>query len=409
MKHKRYALLAGISSYPANQETHFPPLRCPINDVRALEKVLKRSGRFDMLSPLENPTRTVLEEKIDTVLRESTHNDFILFYFSCHGKLDDRKGRLHIATSDTIYEKLRITSLPISSLIEMIEGASWAQVCLILDCCFSGAIEKAIAKGSSPMDELNQFSDRGLYILTSSTSIEASFEKADDELSVLTKHILQALQGEEADLDNDGAISLDELYGFIANSVSKDSRQHPQRFIGKNPTGKSPILSYTGAELSGRNMIVRSKGIKNDHKAWEAITAELADRTFESMFSDEFSERMTSNVLFGVFIPRSNEWTQAGLLLECGVPLILLGPYTESEKFTKTLRDFGFRGNIGSLTYKIDDINKLRGAIHWVANYYHHTKELAVKDQERREKDREDAVLMGLANDVLQQAVGSSA
>ena len=135
---------------------------------------------------------------------------------------------------------------------------------------------------------------------------------------------------------------------------------------------------------------------------------ELGEQTITSVPISKFNDEMIPNVLFGFFIPRDEDRNHASQLLDRGVPLILLGKDQLTDKFTKVLKDAGFRRNINALTYPVEDSAKLRGAIHWVANYYHDIKELAIKANDTREKQATDKVFITMANNVIQQAIRKS-
>jgi uncharacterized caspase-like protein len=66
--------------------------------------------------------------------------DLFLIYYSGHGKLD-RKGRLCLATADTSQGALLATSIPPRNLRDLVEESDCDQVVLLLDCCYSGAVD----------------------------------------------------------------------------------------------------------------------------------------------------------------------------------------------------------------------------------------------------------------------------
>jgi hypothetical protein len=133
------------------------------------------------------------------------------------------------------------------------------QQVLILDCCFSGAFAKGlvakaeIAVGSAARTS-EQLSGRGRLVLTASDALQYAFEGDNVEgkgvQSVFTKHVVQAWETGEADLDGDGQISFDELYEYVHDRVTAETpQQQPERWdfgvrgkiiIARNP---NPVKS----------------------------------------------------------------------------------------------------------------------------------------------------------------------
>src|SRR5579863_4617794 len=100
MSERRYAVLIAASQFP--EEEKLLPLRAPENDVDGLNEVLtsKELGGFTDVAVLKNELSHVVHKKILRALRNADKNDFVLIYYSGHGKLDF-SGRLHLATKDT--------------------------------------------------------------------------------------------------------------------------------------------------------------------------------------------------------------------------------------------------------------------------------------------------------------------
>uniref|UniRef100_UPI0040573AD5 caspase family protein n=1 Tax=Candidatus Electrothrix sp. TaxID=2170559 RepID=UPI0040573AD5 len=79
---KRYAILIASSSYP--KEPGLKDLRCPENDVDALDAVLRSSdfGGFTRTFVFKNRPNHEVLERIETVLGEAGQHDLVLIYFS---------------------------------------------------------------------------------------------------------------------------------------------------------------------------------------------------------------------------------------------------------------------------------------------------------------------------------------
>ena len=300
MSERRYAILIASSQY-AHEPKLLPALRCPENDVEGLSLILTsdKHGLFkteDTIVLKNKPSYEVLLA-INGVLQEAGKNDLVLIYYSGHGKLD-AAGRLHLATTDTRVKVLESTSVPVSSIRNYIDTSPSNKVILILDCCYSGSVASAFMKGSVD-EQLQQVSDaRGIYILTASTAIQVAQERSEDKFSLLTKHLLQGIEEGAADADDDGEVTVDELYSYAYARMQKESFQVPMKW-GLNVRGDELIVARTG----------RAAGMSDRDKAAEVLKR-------RRMFHD----RRSVTVLTGAGVSGA----AIGLLLIRGLITLLL-------------------------------------------------------------------------------------
>jgi formylglycine-generating enzyme required for sulfatase activity len=226
---RRRAILIASSEFP--EEPSLQTLRCPKNDVSGLAEALASPdfGLFnDPLIFINQPSHSTLRA-INRIFKEANRDDQILIYYSGHGK-QDTAGHLHLATSDTEAGALETSSIAVGTLRRLIDNYACKQVALILDCCFGGAVSKDFLK-SGVDDHLKQtFHGRGIYILTASTATQTAREKEGDDYSLFTKHILQGIRQGEADHDDDGLISLGDLYEYVKTRVPKEAPQYPTKW-----------------------------------------------------------------------------------------------------------------------------------------------------------------------------------
>ena len=229
MAERRYGILIASSQFP--KEPKLENLRCPENDVDALNKILtsKAHGEFIKTFTLKNAPHHKVQLKINQVLRKADKNDLVLIYYSGHGKLNPA-GRLHLACTNTIVSALEATSIPVSMIKEYADISPSNKVVLILDCCFAGAGGDDFTKGSLD-DQLQLISGgRGTYIMTASTGIQVAVEKESDQYGVFTKHIIEGISKGDADTDGDGLVTMDELYSYVHDRVLKEGFQEPMKW-----------------------------------------------------------------------------------------------------------------------------------------------------------------------------------
>ncbi len=229
MTGKRHAILVASSDFP--EDATLTPLRCPVQDIESFGDILKADnhGAFDEVHLMKNEPHYKILEKVNRVIKNADREDMVVFFYSGHGKLDGA-GRLYLATSNTNVEVLEATSVPVSQIKDYFDVSAAQQLAIILDCCYSGAIEKSFTKGTVD-DQLNLMSGgKGTYVLTASTGLQTAKENEGDDQSVFTKHLINGILSGDADTDHNGVITLNELYKYTYREVQKDSHQKPMKW-----------------------------------------------------------------------------------------------------------------------------------------------------------------------------------
>ena len=239
----RIALVIGNGRFP--KAPQLAALAGPANDVRYLGAVLadEQFGRFEVRQFLDRPHYELLEA-IEETLDAARPDDFMLIYYSGHGKL--LGNQLCLATASTRLEALYATSIPLPSLRVLIERSRVNQTVLLLDCCFSGAAGKAWATRGSADDVLGQEPASGLHILTSATSIQVSTERereaGGEVLGDFTRCVVDGIRSGAADVDQGGEITVQELRTY----VDRNLRGQRPRYWGIEASG-DPIVAWNRA------------------------------------------------------------------------------------------------------------------------------------------------------------------
>jgi hypothetical protein len=251
----KYALIIGNNKY---NDSKLAQLKTPAADSQALAKILEDEsiGSFDEVTPLVNQTESRVRRAISAFLTDKKPDDLVLLYFSGHGVLDDR-GRLYLALKDTQLNILKATSIPSSFLTDEMDSCRSKRQILILDCCHSGAFARGTkGPGQKAITETTfEGSGFGRVVLTASDSTQYALEGdqviKQTELSLFTHFLLDGLKTGEADVNNDGQISLDEWYDYTyAKVISETPRQVPHKWsynqrgdlvIARNPYFKKKV------------------------------------------------------------------------------------------------------------------------------------------------------------------------
>jgi len=224
---RRVALLVATYDY---QDGKLSKLVAPSRDADDLANVLNdpQIAGFDVTTLINKPLY-VVGEAIGEFYRDQRRDDLSVLYFTGHGLKDDY-GRLYLAMANTRLDNLQFTGLSGNQISDAMRECRARQKVLILDCCYSGAFPADNpAKGDTTVNTLERFAARGRAVLTASDATQYSFEGAavsgEGSQSVFTRFLVEGLVTGQADLDNDGDIALDELYGYAYERVIEHQPQ----------------------------------------------------------------------------------------------------------------------------------------------------------------------------------------
>ena len=241
---RRYAILIGSGRF--DREPNLSQLKCPENDVDGMREILAAAefGAFGKTFVFKDAENHAVLRCIDEVLADATRDDQVLIYYSGHGETD-LPGRLYLTTANTEVRRLVSTSIPVETLRLFIENSSCRKIILILDCCYGGAVGRSFSRGSvdEKLKELARGS--GVYILTASTASQTAQEREGDDYGLLTKHIISGIKRGEADVNDDGFVSMDDLYSYVFAKVMSEGYQEPMRWA-LNVKGEDLIIARAG-------------------------------------------------------------------------------------------------------------------------------------------------------------------
>jgi hypothetical protein len=257
---RRFALIIGNSDY---QDANLARLVTPGKDVSALVEVLRnpRIGGFDEVTALVNESGDAIRRAIARFFDKKKRDDLLLLYFSGHGVRDDH-GNLHLAVNDTEHDLLSGTAIPAAFITEEMDHSHSRRQVLILDCCHSGAFARGAKRGglgtSAGTGVAFEGTGYGRVVLTATDSIQYAWEgdqvigKAEN--SVFTHYLIQGLRTGEADANDDGWVTLDELYDYVYGQVVNETpRQTPGKWTygqqGEIIIAQNPLLVEPRTEL----------------------------------------------------------------------------------------------------------------------------------------------------------------
>ena len=232
----KFALIIGNTEYI---DPGLAQLTAPGKDAEDLARVLKDQNLcgFDDVKVLLNQLSSSVIESIDEFFDEKKPDDMIVLYFSGHG-VRDEFGFLYLAVKNTIRSRLRSTAIRSDYIREAMNQSRSRRQVVILDCCNSGAFPQGTkAQVGGTMGMISSFQGFGRYVLTASDEIQFAWEGdkiiGETDNSLFTHFLLKGLSG-EADINSDGKITVDELYDYTYEEISKVTpKQTPRKDASK--------------------------------------------------------------------------------------------------------------------------------------------------------------------------------
>jgi lipoprotein NlpI len=195
-------------------------------------------------------------QKVEEIFRKANKYDLVLIYYSGHGKLSG-KGRLLLTTKNTRTDLLISTSIPIEIIKILMTDSKTKKVVVILDCCYSGLAGEELSKGD--MDDLLQSVSKsnGIYILTSSTGSQQSYEDESEDYGLFTKHLIDGIRSRYA-VNGEGNITIESLFSYIEDKMRFENKQTPRKW-NLNISGEIVIARIDDEKKEERKKKIISK------------------------------------------------------------------------------------------------------------------------------------------------------
>ncbi|MDY0017433.1 MAG: caspase family protein [Candidatus Delongbacteria bacterium] len=199
-------------------------------------------------------------------LTNSKPDDTFILFIAGHGVHDtDKEATYYYLTHETDLNNLSATAANFELIEDILQGIPPRNKLFLMDTCESGEIEEGVqqiyyasagsrglkgrgikvaekASAAPVKTEKRAYlfeKDRYIYndlarrsgaiVFSSSKGGELSYEKDDIQNGLFTEEIIKCLSSKEADKDNNGIISTDELRDYVSKAVAASSGdlQHP--------------------------------------------------------------------------------------------------------------------------------------------------------------------------------------
>lgn len=214
-----FALLIGVNEY---KDLGIQDLENPINDTERLKNVLTRNYNFApaQVYHLKNPTKKEIIDKLEALEKELRVDDYLLLFYSGHGKMQGEEGYWLPADAQVGTSYLWLSSSELNTHIQRFKSK---HVLLIADACYSGAfvmrdIEDLPATFDSRSCEIQEGKQ-------SRCAMTSGAKSTVPDKSVFLKYLVRQLE------DNPySCISAEQLYMEIKDPVISNSpnNQIPQ-------------------------------------------------------------------------------------------------------------------------------------------------------------------------------------
>lgn len=242
MSGQRKALIVANGEY---EQEALRDLAAPAADAEALGRVLgdRQIGDFTV-QVVRNQPAHVISAQIEELFSESRRDDVLLLHFSGHG-LKSESGELFFASSNTRPNRLGSTAVSADFVQRCMQASRSRSIVLLLDCCYGGAFAQGVkVRAAGNVNVLDSFpretrsgGGRGRAVITASSAMEFAFE--GDQLSdqrprpsAFTSALVEGLATGDADRDEDGWVSLNELYDYVFDKVREQNHhQTPSRQV----------------------------------------------------------------------------------------------------------------------------------------------------------------------------------
>jgi hypothetical protein len=295
----------------ANDEYEQEALRdllAPGADAEALGRVLSDAQIGDFaVQVVRNEPSHLIQAQIEELFSESRSDDVLLLHFSGHG-LKSESGELFFAAPNTRPNRLGSTAVSADFVERCMRASRSRSVVLLLDCCYGGAFgQGSTVRAAGDVNVLDSFPQgrlgggRGRAVITASSAMEYAFEGdrlADDQHprpSVFTSALVEGLSTGDADRDEDGWVSLDELYDYVFDKVQEQNpHQTPSRQVeleGELYVARSrrrrirpaPIPPDLEAAITDQNMFTRRGAVSELQSRLASEELHVAAGAYEAL------------------------------------------------------------------------------------------------------------------------------
>lgn len=281
-------------------------------------------GAFDEVTTLGNEPAHIIRRAISQFFADRQPDDLLLLYYTGHAAIGSR-SRLYLAANNTEHNLLRGTAIPAGFMADEMDNSQSTKQILILDCHFSNAVETDLPSlvgqtVNSGATFARNGHDRVVITATDSTQYNWYKDKVRGKAtpSQFTRHLVHGLRSGAADINQDGDITINELFAYIYDRISRNSVDEQIQV----PRKWTPYEANEGDDL----MVAHAKPVNNT-----AVSG-------MHVFNSQIRQPSSAATRFSRFPKSYIRWaTIAVLLLAAGLLFITGGNRTRSANSDQTV------------------------------------------------------------------------
>ena len=180
-------------------------------------------------------TKARIEGYVKNYIPSNLDKDSTLYvYFAGHGLPGTKKGEPYLVPYDADTRFIEQTGYKLISFYNDLYQANLERVYVFLDSCFSGVASRAaemLIKGARPaMFQVEEVDPPTTSIISLNATSTGQISNAfpEKEHGLFTYYLLRGLKG-AADADDNGWISVKEIYEYVRHHVDRESRRLQSR------------------------------------------------------------------------------------------------------------------------------------------------------------------------------------
>lgn len=231
-----YALIIGLSHY---HDQRISTLNYTRADAESFYEIItdpKKIGiKKENVKILMDSDATLPNIKgaiVNWLIKKSNDNSTVYIFFAGHGGVEvdhlkrEKDGLAkYLLPYDSNFDSLFSSALSSRDFNELLSTLQYKKLIAFIDACHSGGTcgaARDIKITEDPYQELSE--GEGRVIIAASKPDQRSYEDAKLGHGIFTHHLIEALSG-KADTDNDGLVSIFDVYKYLRDKVPRSAKE----------------------------------------------------------------------------------------------------------------------------------------------------------------------------------------